>query len=235
MKKKIVVTGGSGRFGSIIKEVKNSYKIFYPTKKDLDITNIKKIKTYLKKLKPKYVIHLAGLSRPMLQHEKNISRSIQLNIIGTANLVNVCSKLKIKLIYLSTSYVYEGRKGNYKESDPVMPWNNYGWSKLGGECSVQMYKNSLIVRVSMTEMPFVHKNAYANVKINFLYHHEVAKTIFKLINKKGIINLGGKPQTIFNFAKKSNPNVKKAYANKKIFPTNLTMNLTKLKKILNKK
>ena len=33
-------------------------------------------------------------------------------------------------------------KGNYKETDFLMPWNNYGWSKLGGECAVQMYKNS---------------------------------------------------------------------------------------------
>ena len=31
-------------------------------------------------------------------------------------------------------------KGNYKESDPVKPFNNYGFSKLGGECAVQMYK-----------------------------------------------------------------------------------------------
>ena len=37
------------------------------------------------------------------------------------------------------------KKGNYSEEDPVKPWNNYGWSKLGGECAVQMYKNSLIL------------------------------------------------------------------------------------------
>ena len=72
---------------------------------------------------------MAGLSRPMRIHEKQISKSIDLNIIGTANLVSVCSELNIKLIYFSTSYVYQGKKGNYIETDPILPWNNYAWSK----------------------------------------------------------------------------------------------------------
>ena len=232
MKNKIVITGGGGRFGSILKNMKNNYKIYYPSKSDLDITKPKKIKSYLTKIKPNYVIHLAGLSRPMDLHERFISRSISLNIIGTSNLTIACSDLKIKLIYLSTGYVYQGIKGGYSENDPVLPWNNYGWSKLGGECAVKMYNNSLIIRVNMTEMPFVHKKAFANVKINLLYHHEVAEKIFKLIKKKGIINLGGKPQTIYSFVKKNNPKVQKGYANKKNFPNDLTMNLSKLKKII---
>ena len=49
----------------------------------------------------KTVIHLAGLSRPLEKHEKNISESISLNIIGTCNLVMICQKLNIKLIITS--------------------------------------------------------------------------------------------------------------------------------------
>ena len=90
-------------------------------------------------------------------HEKNINKSIELNIIGTANVTKVCSELNIKLIYFSTNYVYPGVKGNYSENDNLFPVNNYAWSKLGGECSVKLYKNSLIVRVCMTEKPFLHK------------------------------------------------------------------------------
>ena len=70
--------------------------------------------------------------------KKNIDISIDNNIIGTCNVVKACKKLKIKLIYLSTSYVYPGLKGNYKETSPLLPYNNYAWSKLGGECAVQM-------------------------------------------------------------------------------------------------
>ena len=236
-KNKIVITGGSGRFGSELKKIKNKYKLLFPNKHKLNILNLENIKKYLKLQKPYYLIHLAGLSRPMEIHEKHIDRSIDLNIIGTANITKVCAELGIKLIYFSTSYVYPGTKGNYKENDPLMPINNYAWSKLGGESSIQMYKNSLILRVSMAEKPFVHKKAFYDFSTNFIFHDEVAKILFKLINKKGIINLGGKTQTVYRFVKKFNPKIKKNYAKKILgpkYPLNPSMNIKKLKKILKK-
>ena len=108
-KNKIIVTGGSGRFAQSLKKIKSKYNFLYSTKKNLDILNIKSIKSYLIKNKPKFVLHLAGLSRPMNQHNSKISKSIDLNIIGTCNIVKVCSDLNIKWIYFSTSYVYPGK------------------------------------------------------------------------------------------------------------------------------
>jgi dTDP-4-dehydrorhamnose reductase len=87
----------------------------------------------------------------------------------------------------------------------------------------------------MTEKPFVHKSAFANVKSNFIFHEDVAKILFKLINKKGIINVGGKTQTIYNFAKKNNSSVKKIYLKNKSkikFPKNPSINIGKLKKLI---
>ena len=232
---KIVVTGGSGRFAQSLKKIKSKYNFVYPSTKSLNIINLNSIKKFLKKEKPSSVLHLAALSRPMAQQDKNISKSINLNIIGTANLVNICSELKIKLIYFSTSYVYPGKKGNYKEYDALLPWNNYAWSKLGGECAVQMYKNSLILRVSMTEKPFIHKKAFKNVKMNFMFHEELAKILVKIIDKKGIINVGGPALTVYKFAKKYNSNVQKISVKKNSiynYPLNPYMNLSKLKKII---
>ena len=163
----------------------------------------------MQKKKPKILVHLAGLSRPLDVHEKQIERSIDLNIIGTANITKICKELNIKLIYFSTNYVYPGKTGNYKETDSLLPVNNYAWSKLGGETSVQLYKNSLILRVCMTEKPFVHSKAFANVKTSFMFHEDVVKILFKLLNQKGVINLGGKSDYIYNFSKKNNPKIKK--------------------------
>ena len=233
-KNKIVVTGGSGRFAQSLRNIKSKYKFSYPEKKSLDITNLKSIKKFLKREKPTSVLHLAGLSRPMSLHDKDINKSINLNIVGTANLVRVCSEYNIKLIYFSTSYVYPGTKGNYNERDAVLPWNNYAWSKLGGESAVQMYKNSLILRVCMTERPFIHKKAFANVKMNFIFHDELAKILVKILHKKGIINVGGPAKSVYNFAKKYNPNIKKIFNkinSSNNFPTKPYMNLTKLKKL----
>lgn len=230
---KIVVTGGSGRFGSILKKKYKSNKLLYPSKVQLNILSTESVEKYLKETNPKILIHLAGLSRPMMIHDNNISKSIDLNIIGTANIVKVCSKLRIKLIYFSTNYVYQGKKGNYKETDPVLPINNYAWSKLGGESSVQMYKNSLILRVCMTEEPFIHKKAFSNIKTNFIFHKEVVNILFKILNLKGILNIGGKIQSPFNFGKKYNKNLKKILAIKN-FPLNPSMNISKLKKVIKK-
>ena len=80
-------------------------------------------------------------------HETNIDLSIQTNIIGTANVVRACKKLNIKLIYF-LQIMYPCNKGNYKETDKLLPINNYAWSKLGGESSVQMLKFSYIKTIN---------------------------------------------------------------------------------------
>jgi len=230
--KKILVSGGNGRFATELKKIKTDLNFLYLSKKQFNILSFKSIVKTIKKHKPIYILHLAGLSRPMNSHKKNISKSIDLNIIGTANLVKACSKFKIKIIYLSTSYIYPGKKGGYKESDALLPWNNYGWSKLGGESAVQMYKNHLILRVCMTEKPFLHKGAYANVKSNFIFQDDVVGKLLTIINKKGIYNIGGKSQTIYNFAKKYNKKIKKIFS-KGEFPLRQDMNLNKIYKIKN--
>ena len=88
----------------------------------------------------------------------------------------------------------------------------------------------------MTEKPFIHKKAFANVKLNFIFHEDLVKILIKLLNKKGVINVGGDTKTVYNFAKKYNPNVKKIYVKKNSIyksPLNPFMNLSKLKKIIN--
>ena len=221
---KILVTGSDGRFGKVLKTLKSKNKFIFRNKKQLNILSSKSIESNLKKFKPNYILHLAALSRPMKIHDKNISKSIDLNIIGTCNIVKTAEKFKIKVIYLSTSYVYPGTKGNYTEEDPVKPWNNYSWSKLGGECAVQMYKNSLIIRLNMTEKPFIHKKAYANVRSNFIFQQDAAKLIFKVLKLKGVINLGGPSQSVYSFAKKYNKKIKKIYSRGE-FPKRTDMNL----------
>ena len=237
-KKKIVITGGSGRFGQIFKKNSKNFEFsfFFPKKNKFNILQISTIKKYLKYLKPNYLIHLAGLSRPMKIHEQNIIQSIDKNIIGTANITKVCSELNIKLIYISTCYVYPGIKGNYNEDSPLLPINNYAWSKLGGECSVQLYKNSLILRASVTEKPFIHEKAFVDFKTNFIFHDDLISIIVKLLDCRGIINIGGKSQSVYNFAKKYNSKIKKITAKNilgKNARLNVSMNLNKLKKTIN--
>jgi len=235
MKKKILVTGKNGRFVKILKEKNKNLNLHFCSKEQLDILSLKSIEKAFIKFKPNILLHCAGLSRPMEIHEKYISKSIDLNIIGTANITKICEKYNTKLIYFSTGYVYEGKRGNYSEKDPVKPFNNYALSKLGGECSVSMYKNSLILRITMTEKPFLHKKAYSNVKSNYMFHEDLVSILPKIINETGIINVGGKSQSIYSFAKKTNKFVKKIKAKKESkIPFNQTMNLDKMYSFLKK-
>ena len=128
--KKIIVTGKTSRFVKFLK-----LDADYPDQKQFNILDEMNMNLYLKDKKFTHLIHIAGLSRPMQLHQDDIIKSINLNIVGTCNVVKVCKRHNIKLIYFSTSYVYPGTTGHYKETDPVYPVNPYAWSKLGGEAA----------------------------------------------------------------------------------------------------
>ena len=74
------------------------------------------------------------------------------------------------------------------------------------------------------------------VELNFIFHEKLVKFLIKLLNKKGIINVGGPTKTAYDFATKYNKNIKKIYIKKDSpynFPLKPSMNLSKLKKIIN--
>ena len=85
----------------------------------------------------------------------------------------------------------------------------------------------------MTEKPFLHKYALSDVYLNFIFQEKVADILPKLLNHKGIINVGGESQTVYNFAKKTNPNVMKIKARNVTtiqYKKNMSMSIRKLKK-----
>ena len=88
----------------------------------------------------------------------------------------------------------------------------------------------------MTEKPFVHKKAFNDVEMNFMYHEDFAKYLLKLIDHKGIINVGGPTKIVYDFAKKLTKMFHQCQPKKfgKKYPLKQSMNLSKLKKIIGK-
>ena len=233
--KKLLISGGGGKFAKQIIKYNDKYEIVAPSRTEMDITNIPQVEEYVLKYKPDIFLHAAALTRPMVKHIDNPDISIKANIIGTSNVVLICMKYNIKLVYLSTDYVYPGIKGNYKEEEPVKPFNKYAWSKLGGECAVQLYKNSLILRMSMSDKPFPHPRALADVKKSMIYNDDAAKIVLKLLKQNGIINIGGETMYIYDFVKQSNKNIGKTYLSevKDVeIASNPSMNIDKMKGLL---
>jgi dTDP-4-dehydrorhamnose reductase len=170
-------------------------------------------------------------------HTSQADKSINLNIIGTANCVTMCMKHNVKIVYISTDYVYPGTIGNYSEQDGVYPINNYAWSKLGGECAVMMYDNSLILRMAITEYPFPHTKAFTDVYKSSIWHSDAAKIIYQLIEKNamGIFNVGGHKKSIYDFVCDKNVNILRISKNdvNELVPSDISMNISKLNNILN--
>ena len=233
MKKKILISGGAGSLGKSINSDK--FIIFKPSSSIMDITSYKEVEKEVIIRTPDYFIHTAALTRPMVEHVTNPIKSIKTNIIGTSNVVNACIKYGIKLIYISTDYIYPGYKGNYLENNPVFPVNEYAWSKLGGECAVKLYNNSLILRVGMIDTPFPHTHALDDVYKSSISVKEVSEHILSLLDENGIINVGNERSTVYNYVNSLNSNIKKIsrqdIKDVKIAKDS-SMNISKLKKIL---
>ena len=83
----------------------------------------------------------------------------------------------------------------------------------------------------MCEKPFLHEYAFHDINANFMFHEDVVKIIPKILDKTGVLNIGGKIQSIYSFAKKNNKDVKKK-SGKKLFPKNVSMNVDRLNKIM---
>ena len=235
MKNKVLISGGNGSLASQLVKYNTLCDIIALSKQEMDVTKIHQIESAILLHKPDYFIHAAALTRPMVNHTKSPELSIQSNIIGTSNVALLCIKYNIKLIYISTDYVYPGITGDYLETDPILPVNEYAWSKLGGECAVRLYKNSLILRMALCEKPFPHNKALYDVEKSYIYIDDAVELILKLKDEVGVINVGGIKQTPYEFAKQFNSDIGKIYL-KDISDVHMakdaSLNIKKLNKII---
>jgi len=146
MKNRVVIfTGGSGLLGSEFKKI--APDLLYPPQEEFDATNYPQMEAFVEKHGCDQIIHAAAFTSPPLI-DKDPLKAIEVNIVGTANVVKLCIKHGARLMYICTDYVFQGDKGGYSENDPVHPVNKYAWSKLGGECAARMYDKALIVRTT---------------------------------------------------------------------------------------
>ncbi len=198
--KKILFTGGSGLLGGEFKKILPGLN--YPASSEFNITNPGQMESYLEDKDIKLIIHAAAFTSPP-KIDQDPLKALDTNIAGTANLVRICIKMNICLIYISSDYVFRGDKGMYLEEDPVYPVNKYAWSKLGGECAVRMHDNSLIIRTTFGPNVFPYEKAFRDQWTSRECVRVIAGKIAALLDKdvRGTINVGGKRKTVFQYAK----------------------------------
>ena len=230
----ILVSGNGILAKELLKLSTDDLPITLLPRKEMDITDEYKVSDVIKSFMmkpdyPKYFVHTAALTKPMDVNDRNPIMSLTTNIVGTANIARICYKYGIKFIYISTDFVYSSDESVDEESE-VKPLNNYGWSKLGGECVTKLIPNSLILRCSLCDIPFRHKVAFDDVYRNSIIHKEVADIILKVRDEVGVINVGGEHQSVYEFV--SQYQEVDTASGSKIAPS-LQLNIEKLKGILN--
>jgi dTDP-4-dehydrorhamnose reductase len=201
---KLLFTGGSGLLGRELKKLLPS--ALFPDSREFDVTHFDKMDRFVSVKKISLIFHAAAFTSPP-KIDQNPLRAIEVNIIGAANVVKLCLKHNIRLIYVSTDYVFKGDKGSYNEEDPVFPVNKYAWSKLGGECAVRLYENSLIIRTSFGPNTFPYEKAFIDQWTSRESVSVIARKMVALIktNLTGTIHIGGPRRTVYEYAKSLDP------------------------------
>ena len=230
----ILVTGNGTLASELVKLSTDVNPIISLSRKNMDIIDEYVVSDVIKKYvitpnKPKYLIHTAALTKPMEINDTNPIESLSVNIVGTSNVAKICHKYGIKFIYISTDFVYDG-DGLMSEDSPVKPSNNYGWSKLGGECVTRLVPNSLILRCALCDIPFRHEIAFNDVYRSSITHEDIAPLILKLKDEVGVINLAGETKTVYDFV--SQYQTIKSGGGERISPS-IRVNTQKLKGLLN--
>ena len=218
---KFLVTGSAGLIGQnvvqdLTKQNYEVYSIYHDDKPiegipiNLDLTDLVKIKQIMQKIKPDIVIHLAAMTNvDLCETEKDLAHTI--NAKATEVLANESARINTFFVYVSTDYVFDGKKGLKNEGDIPHPLGYYGKTKLEGEMSLNnLASNWAIAR---TSTPFgihlkkksfplwVKENLESNKKIKVLtdqytsptYVPNLSKMIIEIAIKQinGIIHLAG--------------------------------------------
>ena len=149
---KILVTGGNGQLAQCLKDVvinENEFNVDFQDLPALDITNKQQLESYFSKNELDYCINCAAYTAVDLAEEQS-DLAYAVNAEGPKNLAEICKKYQVKLLHISTDFVFDGKKQTpYIETDMPNPLGVYGVSKWQGERYIQeVMEDYFIIRTS---------------------------------------------------------------------------------------
>lgn len=158
---KVLITGANGQLGSELIRLESKFPahtFFFTDKSILNIVHFEEVESYISKNKIDAIVNCAAYTN-VDKAEDEVEWANEVNYLAVKNLGKIAKKLNLKLLHISTDYVFNGNSGiPYKESDPTNPQNAYGISKLKGEKALLKInpKNSVIIRTSWLYSEFGH-------------------------------------------------------------------------------
>lgn len=209
---KVLLTGGTGTLGQHILKSGLFRNILAPSSQEMDITDDDAVERFFSQNDFDAVIHCAAMAR-VSECEKEPAKAVETNIIGTGNLVAAVMKKEkaMRFVHISTDGVYPSTKGNYSEEDATIPYNFYGWTKLGAECAVNALPNCCIIRTRFFDPKNIKYDEYAEDSYTSqIPADELARAIAKMLESSfvGTINIGGERKSDYEMLKKYKPSIK---------------------------
>lgn len=180
----IIGKGFLGNIISIIAKTKN-FQVFEASHNSgirIDVRKIESVEDVIKKINPGIIINCAAITE-LDEIEKESKNAYEVNSFGVQNIAKISSKYSTRLIHISTDSVFDGKKGNYLESDSPNPINEYAKSKNLGEEFVKESSNDFVI-----------------VRTNFYGNNQEGKFLFNWIleNFKQNKRFGGFTNIFFN-------------------------------------
>lgn len=143
---KILISGTFGQLGFKIQELlSQNHELILTDRDNLDITNQKAVADFVEKKVPDVIIHAAAYTQvDQAESEVDLCRSI--NVDGTYHLARAAKKIDALIFYLSTDYVFDGKKHSpYLETDKPHPLSIYGETKYAGEKIIREENNNFYI------------------------------------------------------------------------------------------
>lgn len=208
---KFLITGGTGTLGQEMIKILTSNKIDFvsPPSGECNILDYDTLCKYIKD-GIETVVHSAALT-DVKKIEIDPTDAYDTNVIGTINVIKACKQFNVKLIFISTDYVFDGKKGNYTPDDPINPLSKYAKTKAAAELLVRTYDNSLVIRTSFFGHDFPYEIAFFDQWSSKDYVDIIAPKIFEEILKEkiGVSHVYSQKRTIYEIAKIKKPYIEK--------------------------
>jgi dTDP-4-dehydrorhamnose reductase len=115
----------------------------------LDITDREQVHAALRAVQPTHIIHAAAISAPDIC-ESRPQAAWDINCGGTQHIIDAANAIGCRLVFVSTDLVFDGRRGNYCETDAPNPLNQYARTKIEAEnLCLKHSQNCIVVRITL--------------------------------------------------------------------------------------
>ncbi len=209
---RIFLTGGSGRLGTELRALLPG--IVAPPRGEMDVREPAQIDAALDAAAPEVVVHAAAYT-DVAGAENDRAACWDVNVNGTFHVIDAVRARGLRLVHISTDYVFAGTTGGYREDDPPGPVRNYyALTKLAAEALARLVTDHLVIRTSFRDRAWPYPVAFADVHTSQDFVDVIAPEIARaVVHCREIpydtLHIGTERKSVYDLARRRSPDVRR--------------------------